>query len=89
VWHGSVRVENAGGAWQEQPHLTLEFADGSASAHTTAFIGEGGYEGLTALTEFDYTTAGHFALRGIIVEAPAPEPPVLQPAAKATLAGDD
>jgi hypothetical protein len=58
------------------PHLHLEYEDGTASTSTTPFIGEGDYEGLIALTEMHYMPAGHFEIRGVIVEGEPPEPPL-------------
>ena len=75
LWRGAFRIETEEGAWQEPPHLTLEYRDGTASTHTSAFVGEGAYEGLTALVEMTYRPQGNFALRGVIVEDELPPDP--------------
>jgi hypothetical protein len=45
----AFRFENDGGAWQQEPVLTMGYPDGSYSAGTITLVGEGGYEGLTAV----------------------------------------
>ena len=76
LWHGAFRIETEDGAWQEPPHLTLQYRDGTATTHTSAFVGEGAYEGLTALVEVTYQPHGDFALRGVITEDTTPPVPV-------------
>ena len=71
------RVENDEGAWQSEV-IEATFPDGSPIGDPAAvFIGEGAYEGLTAIvasTEADVRPCG-WDIRGIIFEgAPTPEP---------------
>ena len=78
VWHASFRIVTEEGAWEEVPNLTLEYTDGTASTRTSALIGEGAYEGLTAITELTYIPNNPFSsfdVRGVIVADELPDPP--------------
>lgn len=73
TWQATWRVENDQGAW-EGVETPIVFADGSRSTTTAVLVGEGAYEGLTAVTEFDHEGEG-WDLRGIVVEGEIPPPP--------------
>jgi hypothetical protein len=76
VWHASFRVENEDGAWQEVPNLGLVYPDESSSTRTSLLIGEGAYEGLTAIVEFSRPGgAAAFEVRGVISPVEMPPPP--------------
>jgi hypothetical protein len=45
----ALRIENDGGAWQQRPVLTVEHPVGTYTGNTITLVGEGGYEGLTAV----------------------------------------
>jgi hypothetical protein len=75
----TVRIENDGGAWQGS---ALDFS-GTADLYggelqtipTTVLVGEGSYDGLIAVVmEVD----GWADVKGVILPAPAPEPPAAQ-----------
>lgn len=76
LWHASFRIETDEGAWQEPPRVTLERRDGTGTTNTSALVGEGAYEGLTALVEMTYLPPGVFEMRGVITEDPVPPLPV-------------
>ena len=76
LWHASFRIETEEGAWQEPPRMTLERRDGTGTTNTSALVGEGAYEGLTALVEMTYQPPGVFEMRGVITEDPVPPLPV-------------
>jgi len=74
TWQANWRVVNEGGAW-EGVETPIVFSDGSRSTTTAALVGEDGYEGFTAIIEFDLEGEG-WDLRGVIIDGempPAPE----------------
>ena len=76
VWNYAFRIENDGGAWQQLPTLDLDFSDGSDDLTLGAMVGEGGYEGLTAVFQ-NVTSGSTWDLHGYIIDGeltPAPEP---------------
>jgi len=75
LYNASFRMQNEEGAWQEEPNLTLEYPDGTASSRTSALVGEGAYAGLTAVAELTYVPQGHFDIHGVITDVPIPEAP--------------
>ena len=76
VWHASFRVENEEGAWQEVPNLGLVYPDETSSTRTSLRIGEGAYEGLTAIVEFSRGAGErHFLEHGVISSRAMPPPP--------------
>lgn len=77
LYHASFRIENEEGAWQEKPNFTLEYPDGTASSRTSALIGERAYAGMTAIAEITYIPAGHFEIRGVIIDHALPVAPDL------------
>ena len=82
LYHRTFRVDNADGSWVEQPSVALLFPGDSGSAGTTVFVGEGAYEGLTAIVEVDWisSSSGLFDVRGIITDAGIPPLPAPAPA---------
>ena len=68
----SFRIENEDGAWEEQPGMVIEYADGSGSTRTGVFIGEGDRHGrkplYQALVELfrSEKLAGATVLRGTL-----------------------
>jgi hypothetical protein len=79
VWHGSFRIENEEGAWEEVPNLGLAYPDETATTRTSVLIGDGGYAGLNAIVEFtrpDITSgAPYYLVRGVITSVEMPPPP--------------
>jgi hypothetical protein len=80
VWNYAFRIENDEGAWQQQPTLDLDFTDGSTDLTRGVMLGEGGYEGLTAVFQ-NVTSGGTWDLHGYIIDGeltPEPEPYVTE-----------
>ncbi len=80
VWNYAFRIVNDGGAWQQSPTLDLDFSDGSEDLTLGVLVGEGGYEGLTAVFQ-NVTSDGTWDLHGYIIDGeltPAPEPYVTE-----------
>ena len=73
VLRWAFRIENEGGAWQQQPVLTMNFPDGTYSTVTISLIGEGGYEGLTAVAEVPVSN-DTWSLDGLIFPGDLPSP---------------
>jgi hypothetical protein len=73
TWQAFWRFETVEGAWQgvETP---LVFTDGSRSTTTVVLVGEGAYDGLLAITEFDHEGDG-WDIRGAIIEGEMPPAP--------------
>lgn len=73
TWQALWRIETEEGAWQgvETP---LVFTDGSRSTTTVILVGEGAYDGLIALTEFDHAGEA-WDLRGVIIDGEMPPVP--------------
>jgi hypothetical protein len=75
VGSGTWRIENDEGAWQGS-HPNIGFADGTYSKATTILIGEGAYEGLTAIWEGQHDgPACTWDIRGLIIEGNVPAAP--------------
>jgi hypothetical protein len=78
VGAGTWRIENDEGAWQGSYHI-FGMGDGADVTVTVPLIGEGAYEGLTAIVESAFDAqACRWDWRGLILrgELPAyPEPP--------------
>jgi hypothetical protein len=70
------RIENGEGAWQGSS-TGVNFADGHPSVLTIALVGEGAYEGLTAIWESVYNPSGlcSWDVRGVIIEGGPPAVP--------------
>lgn len=69
------RLENEGGAWQGQwTQLIFEEESRDVSGNTVVLTGEDGYQGLTALVEFETATSPSSQLRGIIIDHSPPPP---------------
>jgi hypothetical protein len=68
------RIENDEGAWQGSL-LEIDFADGESFDGNLVMIGEGAYEGLTAVGIIQFGAACPNT-RGYIIEGTIPEPPV-------------
>lgn len=66
------RIENAEGAWQGAA-TGATLPDGTTAASPVVLIGEGGYEGLTAV--LFRTEACFIGLRGLVMEFPDPPVP--------------
>jgi hypothetical protein len=78
IYNGGFTIENAAGSWHETPTPTLALPDGTGSTRTSAFIGAGDYEGLTAVVELAWDRTGNasvFDVRGIIIEGALPQAP--------------
>ena len=67
----ALRIENDGGAWQQQPVLAFMSPDGTFSTVTISLVGEGGYEGLTAVAEA-LVANDMWTLDGFIIEGEVP-----------------
>ena len=74
VGAGTWRIENDEGAWQGS-FPVIEFADHTTTV-TTALVGEGAYEGLTAIWESRHdASACSWEVRGLILEGELPAAP--------------
>ncbi len=73
TWQALWRVETEDGAWAgiETP---IVFSDGSRSTTTAVLVGEDGYEGLTAVIEFEQG-GDAWDLRGFIIDGEMPPLP--------------
>jgi hypothetical protein len=69
------RIENDEGAWQGS--LTFAYpSDGMETSDTAVLVGEGAYEGLTAIWEERASQAGcPGEVRGVIIDGPVPAAP--------------
>jgi hypothetical protein len=75
VGWGTWRIENDEGAWQGS-HPNIGFADGTYSKATTVLVGEGAYEGLTAIWEEQHDgPACAWEVRGLIIAGDMPMAP--------------
>jgi hypothetical protein len=80
VWNYAFRIENEDGAWQQRPTLDLDLFDGSDDLTLGVMVGEGGYEGLTAVFQ-NVTSNSSWDLHCYIIDGeltPAPEPYVTE-----------
>jgi len=68
-------ITNEGGAWVGQT-ASFRFAPESYSTFTVKLDGQGGYEGLTAVMEGDFTEDCGFDIRGVVVDGDLPATPV-------------
>lgn len=73
LFRWAFRIENDGGIWQQQPVLTVKFPDGTYSTATITLIGEGGYDGLTAVAEVAVSD-DIWSLDGQVFEGEVPSP---------------
>ncbi len=71
----AYRIENAGGAWQQEPAFQVVHPDGTSSMDMIVLVGEGGYEGLTAVADPPPPTGDIWSLQGYIVDGPVPADP--------------
>jgi hypothetical protein len=72
---GTRRIENDEGGWQGS-YSVAYLADGSITTFTMPLVGEGAYEGLTALWEEQSSqTSCTLEIRGVIIEGTVPEAP--------------
>jgi hypothetical protein len=62
----AFHIENADGAWQEVPSVRIGYPDGTHSTTTIILVGEGGYDGLTAIAQAPLV-AGVWTFDGFIV----------------------
>jgi hypothetical protein len=67
------RIENDEGAWQGSA-VVLNFPDGTVVAAPYVMVGEGAYEGLTAVYSVDYFDCGE-DIQGYIIEGDIPAVP--------------
>ena len=72
VGTGTWRIENADGAWQGSYNIVMTDAYGSTA--TMPLVGEGAYDGLTAIWESTIGDSG-WDVRGVILPAAPPAPP--------------
>src|SRR5687768_14191828 len=75
LYHTAFRIENDDGAWQQEPRLTIGYNDGTFSSATITLVGEGAYEGLTAVAGAPLQ-GEIWSLDGFIFERPTPPEPV-------------
>lgn len=68
------RIENDAGAWHGSL-VSIHFPDGEESHPSIVLIGEGDYEGLTAVGTMDFGAACP-NMRGYIIDGSVPAPPV-------------
>lgn len=72
IWSSDIRFENDDGAWQKAPSHVLRFDPGTGSTSTVLLDGEGGYEGLVAVTEMTYDLSNPsgvvFHLQGFVLD---------------------
>lgn len=74
VGSGTWRIENDEGAWQGS-FPVIQFADHTTTV-TTPLVGEGAYEGLTAIWESRHdANACSWDVRGLIIEGDLPAAP--------------
>ena len=79
---GTTHLTNADGWWHSSGYNNV-YSDGDNSTYTDVLIGEGAYEGLTALMESDFDELNPVCawdVHGYIIEGqlppmPEPEPP--------------
>jgi hypothetical protein len=69
------RIENDEGAWQGS-HVVIDFADGESVDGPIVLLGEGAYDGLTAVGIIGFGEAPCPNTRGHIIEGTVPAPPV-------------
>jgi hypothetical protein len=65
------RIENDGGAWQQEPALRVRYPDGTFSTDTIILVGEGRYEGLTAVADVPLSVDA-WSLDGYVIDGPLP-----------------
>ena len=70
------RIENDEGAWQGSA-ARLGYPDGTDNVGPIVMVGEGAYEGLTAIIGFE-AYGDRCTVRGYIIEGSVPAPPVPQ-----------
>jgi hypothetical protein len=71
------RIENDEGAWQGS-YTAVAFSDGTVAGSTAVLVGEGAYEGLTALwVEQLSQTSCSAEVRGVLFDGPVPPAPEL------------
>ena len=73
---GTLRIENDEGAWQGS--MTYAYlSDGTGTTGSTVLVGEGAYEGLSAIWEERFLLPGCGAadVRGLIIEGEVPVAP--------------
>ena len=72
---GTLRIENADGAWQGSM-VYVYLRDGTATTGSTVLVGEGAYEGLSAIWEERMLMPRCAAdVRGLLFEGEAPAAP--------------
>jgi hypothetical protein len=67
-------ITNEGGAWVGQT-ASFRFGPESYSTFSMRLDGQGGYEGLTAVMEGDFTEDCGFDIRGVVVDGDLPATP--------------
>ena len=71
------RIENDEGAWQGSGVL-LAFPEARSTSAPMVMVGEGAYEGLTAIVGLSSRAGDDCAVEGYIIEGSIPAPPVPQ-----------
>lgn len=71
IEHGGFTITNAEGSWQQVPDINVVGPDGVGTTRTSVFVGQGAYEGLTAIAEISLADAV-WSFKGIIIEGEIP-----------------
>ena len=67
VEHGGFTITNDEGSWEQIPDINVVFPDGTGTTRTSVFVGQGAYEGLTAIAEIALADAV-WTFEGVILD---------------------
>ena len=74
--HQLITIETADGVWRSRPILLFAAANGRPSGTTSVFVGESGYQGLTAFAEMMIEEGRDGRdIRGFIIDGEIPAEP--------------
>jgi hypothetical protein len=65
-------VDTGEGTWAQQPSTWVVFGDGTAGTQTGVLTGDGAYDGLTAVVEFEFEPSEHWTLHGVVLGGALP-----------------
>jgi len=85
VWSVAGRLANDGGSWllEGQGFAQPDKAFASNNHYVFRYVGQGGYEGLTAMTLALPTGMGQWDIEGVLFPGPMPDlPPPVEPQAQ-------